>query len=103
MASRLVQLSDGTLVEIQVPQDQARQIAGGFADKVDAGLEKMKPLLLNVCQPIKEAWNELSKEMNVEQAEVELGLSFEGEGNLFITKYKGEANLSVKLIFKPKK
>lgn len=40
--------------------------------------------------------------MNIEQAEIELGLSFEGEGNLYITKSKAGASLTVKLTLKPK-
>lgn len=40
--------------------------------------------------------------MSIEQAEVELGLSFEGEGNLFVTKSTLGANLKIKLILKPK-
>jgi hypothetical protein len=40
--------------------------------------------------------------MNIEQAEIELGLSFEGEGNLYVTKSKLGANLTVKLVLTPK-
>ena len=40
--------------------------------------------------------------MNIEQAEIQLGLSFEAEGNLYITKAKGNANLTIKLTLKPK-
>jgi hypothetical protein len=42
------------------------------------------------------------KKMNIEQAEIELGLSFKGEGNLYVTKSKLGANLTVKLVLTPK-
>lgn len=102
MSTKLIRLEDGTLVEAQVPDDQAQQISGGFAQRVDASFAHVKPLLLKACKPIAETWQELSQEMNIEQAEVELGIGFEGEGNLYITKAKAEANLTVKLILKPK-
>lgn len=102
MATQLIRLEDGTLIEAQVPDDQAQQISGGFAKKVDASFERIKPLLLKACKPIAAAWKELNQDMEIDSAEVELGIGFEGEGNLYITKAKTEANLTVKLVLKPK-
>jgi hypothetical protein len=102
MAEKLIELGDGTLVEVEVTADQARQISGGFADKVGATLDKIKPILVKICVPINAAWQEINQQMNIEHAEIELGLSFEGEGNLFVTKSKAGANLTVKLVLKPK-
>jgi len=102
VATKLIELEDGTLVEVEVSEDQIQQISGGFADKVSSTFDKVRPILLNVCRPITEVWSELNKEMQVEQAEVQLGLNFEGEGNLYITKSKAGANLTVKLVLKPK-
>ena len=101
MATKLIQLDDGTLVEVEVPEDQARQISGGSADKVDATLEKIKPILVKSCKPIVAAWKELNKEITIDKAEVQIGFSFEGEGNLYITKSKVNANLTIKLVLKP--
>jgi hypothetical protein len=56
---------------------------------------------MKTCKPIINAWKELSEEIYIEKAEVELGLSFEGEGNIYITKSKAGANLTVKIILKP--
>lgn len=102
MATKLIKLEDGTLIEVEVPPDQAQQISGGFADKVNATFDKVKPILVKTCRPIVAAWQEINQEMHIEQAEVELGLSFEGEGNLYVTKSKAGANLTIKLILKPK-
>ena len=102
MATKLIELNNGALVEVEVSEDQAREISGGLADKVETSFDKIKPLLLNLCRPFTETWKELNKEMNVDQVEVQLGLSFEGEGNLFVTKSKAGANLTVKLTLKPK-
>jgi hypothetical protein len=99
MATKLIELDDKTLVEVEVPPDQAQQISGGLAEKVSAKLDKIKPILLNTCRPIIAAWQEIGEEINIDHAEVELGLSFEGEGNLYITKTKAGANLTVKLVF----
>lgn len=102
MAAKLIELEDGTLVEVEVSEDQAQQISGGFADKVSSSFEKIKPILLNTCKPVTEVWKELNKDMEIDQAQIQLGLSFEGEGNLFVTKSKAGANISVTLTLKPK-
>lgn len=103
MSSKLIQLQEGVFVEVEVPAAQARQLSGSFAEKVNASVDKIKPILTSVAQPILAAWNEINQDMLVEQAEIELGLSFEGEGNLYITKSKVAANITIKLVLKPLK
>jgi hypothetical protein len=102
MATQLIELEDGTLVEAEVPPDQAQPIGGGFAKKVDETFDKIRPLLVKTCRPIAAALNEINKELNIEQAEVELGFGFEGEGNIYVTKSKVGTNLTVKLVLRPK-
>jgi len=104
LTTKLIKLSDEneTLVEIEVPQGQVEAVSGGFADKVEGSFDKVRSVLLSVCRPITETWKELNREMQVDQVEVQLGLSFEGEGNLFVTKSKAGANLTVTLTIKPK-
>ena len=102
MPTKLIELEDGTLVEVNVPKDQAQQISGGFADKVSSTFDKIRPVLLKICKPVSETFKEVNEEMDIEQAEVQVGLNFEGEGNLYVTKSKAGANLMVKLILKPK-
>ena len=77
MATRLIELEDGILVEIEIPEDQVEQISGGVIEKVrDATVDRIKPLLVSVCKPVISAWNELNKDMQIDQAEIQLGLSF---------------------------
>lgn len=103
MASKLIKLADGTLVEIETVGEQVTAIAGGTAaDKVKTAIDSIKPLILRACKPISEIYKELDKDMTIEQVELELGLGFEAEGDLFITKAKGNANLVVKITIKPK-
>ena len=102
MVTKLIQLGDGTLVEVDVPADQIQPISGGFAEKVDATFEQIRPLLIRTCRPIAEAWKELNKDVRIEETEVEIGLSFEVEGNLYLAKSKAGANLTIKMLLKIK-
>ncbi len=101
MATKLIELKDGSLIEIELPADEAEQISGG-ADKVDSTIDRIKPVLMKTCKPVLAVWDELNKETHIEQVEIELGLGFEAEGNIFVTKAKTKANLTVKLILKQK-
>lgn len=101
MTTQLIRLNDGTLVEIEIAGGQPEQISGSAAVKVEGSVQQIRPTLVKVCSAIQEAWKELNKDMLIERAEVELGLSFEGEGNIYITKAKAGANLTVRLILKP--
>ena len=102
MATRLIKLEDGTLVEVEVPAEAYQPIVGSLADKVDTTFDKIKPVLLKVYKPIAATFRELSQEIEVDQIEIELGLCFEYEGNLYITKTTLGANIIVRLMLKNK-
>ena len=102
MATKLIRLEDGTLVEVEAQPNEVEQISSRTADRVEESLDKIVPILVKVCQPLIAAWQQLDQGALLEQAEVELGLSFEGEGNIYVTKAKAGANLTVKLVLKPR-
>lgn len=102
MGYKLIQLEDGTLVEVEVADNQVQEISSKFADRVNTTFEKIKPILVQTCAPIADAWNEINSRLEIEKAEVEIGFSFEGEGNIYVTKARASSNLTVKLTLKPK-
>lgn len=104
MATKLIELGDGTLVEVEVQADEARPISGGAAEKVmDATLARITPMILKVSHPILEAWEQMNQEMDIESAQVELGFSFESEGNLYLARASASANITVTFSLKPKR
>lgn len=102
MGSKLIELEDGVLIEVEAADDEARQISSRAADAVESSFAKIKPILKKAVQPIAEVWQELDQDMMIESAEVQINFSFEGEGNIYITKAKAGSNLSVKLTLKPR-
>lgn len=100
MATRIVTLADGTRVEVEVdPRNQL--IADDGPTQVDKVLNDATPLLVKAAGPVVAALREINKEMKVDQAEIELGFAFEAEGNLFITRSKLNASLTITLTLKP--
>lgn len=102
MMTQLIRLNDETLVEVEIASDITEPISGGSARRVDATFDEIAPLLVKTCRPIAAAWTEISQIAKIDSAEIELGLSFEAEGNLYIAKSKAGANLKVKLTLKEK-
>jgi hypothetical protein len=102
MSTKLIELQDGTLVEVEVPESEAEPAAGSSADKVNEAIGVIKPILVKVCHPIFEAWQEINTKMPVEQAEVEINFGFTVEGSVYITKLQSNSNLKVKVTLKPK-
>ncbi len=98
MGTRLIRLADGTLVEVEASADDVQQISSKYADQVDQAIESVGPVLMRACEPVVAAWQELSGGANIERAEIELGLSFEGEGNVYVAKAKAGANLTIRLV-----
>lgn len=103
MRTQLIELKDGLLVEVETPTDEApKQIAARAAERVEGAMDSAHALLLKAVQPIASVWGELNRDLTIEQVEIELALGFEAEGNLFLVKGTGNANISFKLTVKPK-
>jgi hypothetical protein len=69
--TKLIQLDDGTLVEVTAAPGEVRQIAGGLAERVGATVEKLRPVIMKICRPIVDSFREMSTTTNVEHVEVE--------------------------------
>jgi hypothetical protein len=102
MATKLIEMEDGLLVEVEAPEDQVNPISGGVPEQVGQAIDTVRPVLLKACRPVVSVWQELNKEMTIDNAEVELQLGFSAEGSVFLAKSKGSANLKIKLSISPK-
>lgn len=94
----LIELDDGSLVEVQMPEYKAGEVAAGVAQRTSSNFSRVEGLLCTAAEPIAKAAKRISNSENVAiTAEVEVGLTFEAEGNVYVTKDKSDANLVVKL------
>ena len=101
MSINLIELGDGLLVEVNFSEEQAEKISGGFIKKVNATFDNILPVIIKCCNAVMDAWQNLSTNIKMEKSEIEFGLGFEGEGNIFITRSKAKANVSIKITIKP--
>jgi len=102
MAMKLIKLDNGLMMEVEVSQDEIEQISGGHGDevveKVQSSMDAIENILKESVKPIVSTYETLNKNIVLEKAEVEIGIGFSAEGNIFIAKGTGSANLKVKLV-----
>lgn len=108
-STKLIKLSDGILIEVEVPAAEAAPASGASVKPVEKAIGVIKPLLIRVAQPVHEAVMDIrttmlekNAELEVENAELEINLGFTAEGNVYVTKLQSNSSLKVKLVLKPK-
>ncbi|MEM9536428.1 MAG: CU044_2847 family protein [Cyanobacteria bacterium P01_E01_bin.45] len=106
MTTKLIELSDGTFVEVEVRRDEVREISGGNAEKVEKSLRGLNDILRSACRPLVESLDLINqdakdKNVSVEKLEAEIGLNFESEGNIYIVSSKGSASFKLNITIKP--
>jgi hypothetical protein len=104
MSKKLIELDNGLLMEVDIPQSEIEMISGGgdVVAKVESSMGTIEQMLLQSVQPVINAYNVLNQDIVLEKAEVEVGIGFSAEGNIFVAKGSANANLKVKLVLKPK-
>ena len=104
MSKKLIELANGLLMEVDVPQSEIEMISSNsdMVEKVNKSMDTVKEMLIKSIEPITQAYEVLNQDVVLEKAEVEIGIGFSAEGNIFIAKGKGSANLKVKLVLSPK-
>ncbi len=104
MATELVQIENGFLIEVEEskPSNKPRPFSSGKDTRaIENRLSEAKEIIVKAVSNIIPAWDELAGKVKVESAEIEMGLGFEANGNIFIVQGKAKANLSIKLKISP--
>jgi hypothetical protein len=73
-------------------------VSGGAAEKVAGALDKAEQLIEAVASSVSTVWDAVERNgVLIQEAQVEVGIGFEGEGNAYICKATASANLVVTL------
>jgi len=105
MSKKLIELENGLMLEVEVPQSEIEMISGGgdLVERVEGSMGTVEKMLIQSVEPIVNAYTQLNQEVVLDTAEVEIGIGFSAEGNVFVAKGSANANLKVKLVLKPKR
>ncbi len=102
---QLIQTDDevGLLIEVEVEESQIEKAAAFHSirrvrTRMDAVMETVK----GIVRPFSNLWQELSQDVDLQEATVKLSIGVNSEGSFFVAKGGGSANLEVELKFKPR-
>jgi len=93
----LVKTQDGVLFEVDAVPGSAVAIAGGSIEILSAKLDSVGDIVQTVSEKIASAIQKLEEQYRIPEIEIELGVAFGAEGNLFVTKSTLNANLKIKI------
>lgn len=104
MGTKLIEFSDGILVEVGVQRDQKQEMSAAGAERLTRNFSVLSDMVRKLAGPVQNAFSSFAAEgiapFGVNSAEVELGLGFTAEGNFFVSKAACEASLAIKICFK---
>jgi hypothetical protein len=98
-----LELREGVIVEVGSPGAQREEMHSAALERVDATLETVGDVMERLVKPLIKSFADMKQALDVpievKEAELEVGLSFSAEGNIFITKATAEGSLKIKVTF----
>lgn len=105
MSNKFLVLGNDVIVEIGGPLDARTEMHTSTAEKVATTFKAVADTLEKIIEPIANSFRGLATELNqpveIGSAEIEIGISFSAEGNVFVAKSKAEGTLSIKILLTP--
>lgn len=95
--SGIIQLMDNILVEVEVPESRAISISSSYANRVNSSLSSIALLIHQVSEQVVNSLKTATQSDNIIRAEVEFGINYAEEGEVYLTRSRAESNISVKL------
>lgn len=96
--NKIFKLNDGLEVEIEINDEQARQIS--FDNKIDSSIEDIKKFLSKVVVPISSTYKELNKTVKISETKITLGIKIGIEGGFVLAKSSAEAHIQVEMVLR---
>ncbi len=106
MSKILLELDDGLYVEAEATgTDELDLVSNKVGETIKKAGKSFQDLvsgtLTAIGRTVKNSMQELSDETTKLEANLEIGLKFNASGKIYIVNAESEANLKVKLTFKP--
>jgi hypothetical protein len=97
VAQQLIRFADGVLVEIAPNEDPIAPISGKAAQRMQQGFDAAAEVISSVLRAVTAGSARALRDSGASEAEIEFGVGFSVEGNIYVTKATGEGNLTVRV------
>ena len=100
--TKVIPLEGDLSVEVKLDQDALEKLSSDpLASKLGKGMALIRDAIQILAVEAAESARELRHKFDLTELEIEAGLGFQAEGNVFLVKGSGNANLKVKFKIKP--
>lgn len=93
--TNMVQFQDGVIVEIIHETEEMRAISGGAARKLSSAFSAAGEMITRAMKSIVASTADGLRDAGVSEAEIELGIGFSAEGQVYVAKAAGEGNIKI--------
>jgi Trypsin-co-occurring domain 1 len=95
--ANIVRFADGVLVEITRNPTPAEPVAGKAVERANQAFQAAAEVLATALKAIVSPVQRAVRDSGAKEAELEFGVAFTVEGNIYVTKVTGEGNITIKV------
>jgi Trypsin-co-occurring domain 1 len=95
--ANIVRFADGVMVEISRNPTPAEPVAGKAVERANQAFQAAAEILASALKAVVSPVQRAVRESGAKEAELEFGVAFTVEGNIYVTKVTGEGNITVKV------
>jgi hypothetical protein len=95
--AQLIRFTDGLLVEIADNPDRATPVSGRAAERMTEAFQSAVDTMAGALRSIVSSSRQALRDTHATEVELEFGVGFSMEGNVFVTKVSGDGNLTVRV------
>lgn len=94
--SQIIHFADGIMVEIAASPDRTAPISGKSAERVPYAFQAATEMVAGVIRSFLASTSKELVAVGIKEAEIEFGIGFSLEGNIYVTKTKAEGNIGIR-------
>jgi hypothetical protein len=95
--AQLIRFADGVLVEVAQNPNPIAPVSGKAADRMSQAFQAAAEVISGVLRAVVGSSARALRESGAGEAEIEFGVGFSIEGNIYVTKATGEGNITVRV------
>jgi hypothetical protein len=95
--AELIRFADGVMVEVVSNPDPVTPVAGKTADRISQAFQDASDVMGGVMRSVISSTTRVVRDAGAAEAEIEFGVGFSIEGDIYIAKASGQGNITVKV------
>ena len=95
--ANLIRFADGVMVEVSQNPDPISPVSGKSAERMTQAFQAAAEVVSGMLRALVSTSARALRDAGAAEGEIEFGVGFSIEGNVYVTKATGEGNISVRV------